>query len=136
MDTWLVWHGIWGDGAQETEKDFYEWLAEELIDNNYGSISPVRRRRRQNDGNPSPDAISNDGNPRSGINYHLTPTKKRRKGQENHLGQGICVECGLKTSKVCSGCRDEKPNEKEVFLCDSRSGRACFAEHLTKVHDN
>ncbi len=134
VDTWLVWKGIHGEAA-ETEKDFYRAMAEELIDNDYDA--PTTRRRRSTVGHPSPPAAAygQDGQPRSGLGVHLTPTKRKRKGSSTHLLQGHCSICQKKTTCVCASCREESPDGKrEVWLCDSRHGRTCFAEHVSAKH--
>ena len=80
------------------------------------------------------------GAPRSGVSAHLTPTKKRRRTLAgkltNHLKQGRCRMCSKKSQYTCSLCLDLDMHDdtKEVFLCHSKTGRACFAEHIENVH--
>ena len=136
VDSWLAWNGIFGSDPmfQETEKEFYVNLAEELIDNDY-DVPAFRRRRRHSVG-PSPPAVaySQDGTPRSGLGVHLTPTKRLRKGSSKHLLQGHCKICDKKTTTVCSTCKEENPTGKDYWVCDTRGGRPCFAEHVAQKH--
>jgi hypothetical protein len=120
------------------ENVFYEYLAEELIDNEYDS-TVTRRRQSQGVAARSPDAVGRDGLPKSGIGVYLTPTKKKRKSRNgtptNQLAQSRCKICLVKTSHVCNGCLEMDPDEKYVFICHSRSGRDCFAKHKALDHN-
>ena len=113
-------------------------LAEELIDNTYDAgRTPMRNTRQagqqlQQLQNMSPTlARVQDGPAVSGIAAHLTPTKKRRRGT-NHMQQNRCNICRKKTIYVCSQCRDS--SNCEVGICHSKTGRACFNEHVTQMH--
>ena len=85
-DVWLAYQGI--TRTAETQADFYNYLAEEMIDNTYDRfmIRSAEGRRRTIvdsddetifDDNPLFGRIN--GAPRCGIALHVTPTKKRRK---------------------------------------------------------
>ena len=81
VDTWLVYK--WCTGAnEETQKNFYELLAEELIDNFYDDARRLNGRKRLDD-TPSQKAresvVGHSGKIRSGASIHLTPTKEFRK---------------------------------------------------------
>ena len=133
-----MYSGILGDTEGETSKDFYELLAAEMIENKLDH--PRNRfRLRRNPIIPSRDSYHPNGQPKSGIGIHLSPTKKRRvnKGQETKaLAENFCRECKqFKSSTVCSKCRDENPDKREVFLCNIRTGRNCFAEHVAQEHN-
>ena len=133
VDTWLVYKGFFHDAA-EPEKDFYDRLAEELIDNAYDS--PVTRRRgRSMYSTPSPlaSAFHQDGSARSGLGIHITPTKRKRKGK-NYLLQGNCKVCKKKTTNICSSCKELAP-DKETWICNTRR-RDCFAVHLAECHSS
>ena len=122
VDTFKMWNGL--KMSQEPEKQFYENLAEELIDNEFDG--------RVTRSSPSRNSVTGgDGRIRRGVHIHLTPTKKRRKNKPNQLAQGRCKICGNKSSNMCSLCQD---NGKSVFLCDTRSGRSCFATHIENTH--
>ena len=88
------------------EGDFYLRLAEELIDNKYDSIQ-LRPRNCTAEETPSLEAIGKYGRPRSGIRIHLTPTKRRSKGSNIVLHQGMCKICKAKSSHECSVCVDK-----------------------------
>jgi hypothetical protein len=138
VDTWLAWKGLGLCDQGKTESVFYEYLAEELIDNVYDSVA--RRRRSQGEGiAASPEAIGHDGLPKSGIGVYLTPTKKKRMRNgclTNQLAQNRCKICHDKTSFICNGCLELGPNAKNVYLCHSKTGRACFAIHKTAEHSD
>ena len=118
----------------EKEPDFYTLLAEELIDNTYDSVSPRKRRAGANDNaNPSPDAIGEDGHLKAGISVHLSPTKRRRKDKQHQKMQGNCKVCkAKKTSYCCSDCK--ATNGNEYWICYSSTGRDCFAKHISEHH--
>ena len=94
---------------------------------------------------PSPSAIERStGAPRAGVNIHLTPTKKRRKNKDgeisNYMLQGRCRMCGKNTTYLCSGCvngLDCGGNEaqKDPWICHTRNGSMCFANHLSEKHN-
>jgi hypothetical protein len=142
VDTWLAWKGLSLCKDGEVEDVFSEYLAEELIDNEYDSFIRTRiRQRRPGDDSvsASPDAIGHDGSPKSGMGVYLTPTKKRRKsngGMTKYSAQRHCKVCHLKTTYECNGCRELGTNAKAVFLCHSRTGRDCFAKHTTTHHSS
>jgi hypothetical protein len=82
VGTWLALERTQSLRRWGIEDVFYEYLAEELIENEYDSFIRTRiRRRRQGDDSfsASPDAIGHEGSPKSGMGVYLTPTKKRRK---------------------------------------------------------
>jgi predicted RNA-binding Zn-ribbon protein involved in translation (DUF1610 family) len=144
VDTWLAWKGLGLCDEGETENVFYEYLAEELIENEYDfNIQTRNRRRREGEHSSpmaSPNAVGHDGSPKSGLGVYLTPTKKRRK-----LGNGAvtksaaqfkCNVCHLKTMYECNGCRELGTDAKAVFLCHSKTGRDCFAKHTATHHSS
>ena len=121
------------------EDVFYEYLAEELIDNEYDTFTGTRlRHRRQGDHSvsASPDAVGSDGSPKSSVGIYLTPTKKRRKSNGDQLAQNNCRVCQAKTSYLCNACNDLGTNSKAVYLCHSRTGRDCFAKHKAAQHSH
>jgi hypothetical protein len=122
----------------EKQKDFYSFLAEELIDNNYDNVG---RRNRESTPVRGPRLVTVNGLARCGVEAHLSPTKRRRieKGvTTNGLYQGKCRICRKKTVFVCSACKDENENGilhgKEVWLCMNKQGETCFIDHLSKKH--
>ena len=80
--------------------------------------------------------IREDGLPRSGLSAHLTPNKRRKLDREgnptSHHWQGKCNVCKKKSTLLCSVCSD---NEKTVYICGTRKGKICFAEHMKSAHD-
>jgi hypothetical protein len=66
--------------CKETQKDFYDELVEDLIDNNFDGAADGGRRSRDNtrvvDRNPT--LSRTPGAPRSGVDAHLRPTKRKR----------------------------------------------------------
>jgi hypothetical protein len=145
VDSWLVFNGATrtsNDG--ESQQQFYNYLAEELIDNTYDDGS-VTRNRGTNGSNASPELLNRrTGSGRSGLQVHLTPTKRKRRRMTgevtNHSMQGRCRVCGMKTKYVCSSCDDEaaeastEQNAPTMWLCHSETGRLCFPEHVTDNH--
>jgi hypothetical protein len=124
---------------EEKHKDFYSYLAEELIDNNYDSVG--RRNRGENTPVRGPRLVTVSGLARCGLEAHLSPTKRRRveKGVTTKgLYQGKCRICRKKTVFVCSACKDESEDGirhgKEVWLCLNKQGETCFIDHLSDKH--
>jgi hypothetical protein len=129
VDSYLVYSQV--QDSSEPEKEFYTYLAEELIDNTYDQVA----RRPRSSNIASPEMMGRDGMPRSGGLFgHLTPTKRKRRDRNNQLQQGRCCLCHKKTSSVCSSCRDE--SQKEVWCCHSKTGRDCFAQHYSSIHNS
>jgi hypothetical protein len=131
------------DGSTgEKQKDFYSYLAEELIHNNYDSVGGHGRSRMENaQETRAASTMSNTGLPRCGSGPHLTPTKRKRCHKGNLtkcLCQGLRQVCELKTTCVCSVCKDERDNEtveqKDVHICANEQGRSCFPEHMADKH--
>ena len=117
VDVWLVHQGI--TGRAETQADFYNYLAEEMIDNTYDRfmirIAEGRRRnivdshdKTFDDDNPL--FVRINGSPRCGISLHMNPTKKRRNkrggAETQYLIQGECKVFRKKTTHVCSDYED------------------------------
>ena len=117
----------------EKEGDFYLRLAKELIDNKYDSIQ-LRPRNGTAEEKTSLDAIGKDGRPVSGICIHLTPTKWRRKGGNTDLHQGRCKIFKVMSSHECSVYVD-KNDGLDYYICNSKSGRDCFAQHIYHTHE-
>ena len=97
--------------GEESEKQFYGHLAEELIENKFDG------RVRSHEYMEQPRSTA------SGEGVHLSPTKKKRSGRIHHANtkfkyQGRCNVCGRKTTWVCSVCRDAcaKKMKKSYFF--------------------
>ena len=100
-----------------------------MIDNTYDQLKSARN---QNPGYNTPNqslfyhSASMEG---SGINEHLTSTKKKRtlrsEQTTNYANQGYCSECGNKTIWNCSQFLDDKddPDAKDIWMCHTETGR-------------
>ncbi|KAG7352187.1 hypothetical protein IV203_008235 [Nitzschia inconspicua] len=126
-----------GGARDESQKLFYERLAEELILNQYDLARRVARSSNElADGlGHCPPVINKlDGTPRMGTHAHLTPTKRKRKGT-NFALQGNCRVCRKKTKYLCSCCKDEAvATQKEPLICSTEKWKLCFSRHLQDVH--
>ena len=121
VDTWLVYSQV--TGSTELQSEFYVHLAEELIDNNIDSW-PQRQRNSGEDGSDNNDespVMTRTGRVCAGISCHLTPTKHRHCTSDGELTaqrlQGCCIECGKKTTYLCSACMDNDDESKTPWLC-------------------
>ena len=121
VDTWLVYSQV--TGSTELQSEFYVRLAEELIDNNVDS-RPQRWRNSGEYGSDSNDessVMTCTGRVHAGVSCHLTPTKCRRRTGDGELTaqrlQGHCIECGKKTTYLCSACLDNDDESKTPWLC-------------------
>ena len=138
VDTWLVYSQA--TGSTELQSEFYVRLAEELIDNNIDS-RPQRQRNSGENGSDSNDespVMLRTGRVRAGVSCHLTPTKRRRRTAGGELTvqrlQGRCIECGKKTTYLCSACMDKDDESKTPWLCHTEKRPACFANHYKHTH--
>jgi len=133
VDAWLLYSGARRGGAHLTQNEFYEDLAEQLIDNTFETVGTRARPA------PSGAAAAADAAPmRFGVGIHLTATVKRREGpaskEGDHRAQRACHVCKRRgTSWVCSGFRDS--THREVYCCGPRTGRRCFETHAREVHE-
>ena len=121
VDTWLVYSQA--AGSTELQSEFYVRLAEELIDNNIDSQLQCWRKSAEDgsDSNNESPVMTCTGRVRAGVSCHLTPTKCRRRTGEGELTaqrlQGHCIECGKKTTYLCSACMDKDDESKAPWLC-------------------
>ena len=138
VDTWLVYSQA--TGSTELQSEFYVCHAEELIDNNINSRLQCRRNSGE-DGSDSDDespVMTHTGRVCAGISCHLTPTKCCHHTSDGELTaerlQGHCIECGKKTTYLCSACMDIDDESKTPWLCHSEKRPACFANHYKHTH--
>ena len=138
VDTWLVYSQA--TGSTELQSEFYVCLAEELIDINIDSW-PQHQRNSGEDGSESNDespVMMCTGRVCTGISCHLTPTKCRCRTGDGELTvqrlQGCCIECGKKTTYLCSACMDNDDESKTTWLCHTEKQLACFANHYKHTH--
>ena len=132
VDARKVYKGTLGENTED-EQDFYENLAEEMIDNDYERVYTRRSR-----GTTTTEAtrVTNV------VSAHLTPTQQRRKKrmpdgsfvETSYRQQMRCKVCGKKTIYLCSQCQSE--NETHLFLCDTKKGDTCFAQHVAEYHNS
>ena len=138
VDTWLVYSQT--TDSTELQSQFYVCLAEILIDNNINS-RPQHRRNSGEDGSDSNDEsplMPHTGRVHAGVSCHLSPTKHRR-----HTGVGeltaqrlqCCfIECGKKTTYLCSACNDNDDESKTPWLCHIEKRLACLVNHYKHTH--
>jgi hypothetical protein len=128
VDSWLLYVGARGKLRSMNQREFYETLCLELIDNNFDVIG-LRSRTPQD----APVQLT----PTSGAGPHATPTKKmkldKEKKETSARAQRDCVVCKSRTTRVCSECRSE--GKGEVFVCNSSKQRVCFASHARSMHN-
>lgn len=139
VDSWRVWSRICSkeqERNKETQKAFYGNLATELIDN-FDQVGGVSRRRSRNDDDEDPvdvdliDPIT--GLARSGDGVYLRRCTRKRKN-DNHVHQGRCLDCKVKTSYVCAKCVDNNNLICQPWVCNPETGRMCFATHRMQMH--
>ena len=121
VDTWLVYSQA--TGSTELQSEFYVCLAEELIDNNIDR-RPQHQRNSGEDGSDSNDespVMTRPGRVRASVSCHLTSTKCHCRTRDGELTaqrlQGCCIECGKKTTCLCSACMDNDDESKTPWLC-------------------
>ena len=65
--------------------------------------------------------MTHTGRVRAGISCHLTPTKGHRRTRDGELTaqrlQGCSIECGKKTTYLCSACIENEYESKTPWLC-------------------
>ena len=138
VDTWLVYSQV--TGSTELQSEFYLRLAEELIDNNIDSRLQCQRNSGEDgsDSNDESPVMTRTGRVHTGVSCHLTPTKRRRCTRDGELTvqrlQGHCIECGKKTTYLCSACMDNDDESKTQWLCHTEERPACFANHYKHTH--
>ena len=105
VDAWLAFSGY--TLSEETQKEFYMLLSEELIDNEFDNRNEAgryrrdaarsRARRAAGDPSLSPTLAAGTRVSRYGVSAHITPTKQKRTLKDGtltkYLFQGQCVEC-------------------------------------------
>ena len=135
VDVWLAYQVI--TGTMDTQAGFYNYFAEEMIDNTYDRFmmrSTEGRRRTIVD---SDDKTFDDDNPLFGqingapicvIALNVTPNKKRRKNSDGtetqYLLQGECKVYQKKTTHVCSDCADTHAVKNKMWVCHPNTNRS------------
>ncbi len=121
--------------CDETPARFFEALAEELIDNNYGPGMGTRGQRGGQASLPEENTVI------ISTSAHLMPTKRKRKDKHGvplrFSLQGRCKVCHKKTCHICSLCKHGQGPEvpTEPWICHEKNGgRDCFNEHYRDKH--
>jgi hypothetical protein len=114
VDTWYAYSQCTktcraNTNTDNKQKDFYSFLAEELINNNYDSIGPHNNSVNAQD--TGPKLVTVNGLARCKVEAHLSPTNRTRRIEKgvatNGLYQGKYRVCKKKTVFV---------HRKEVWL--------------------
>ena len=132
----------------ENRDGFYNCLAEDMIDNTYNSFMIRSAEGRRGGVVDSDEKIIDDDNPlfgringapRCGISLHFTPTMKRRKKRDGtetqYLLQGKCKVFRKKITHVCLDCADKDTVKNEMWVCQTKTNRSYFAQHVHSTHD-
>ena len=140
VDTWRVWSLLNKTEEYtpfESQKQFYGNLAAELIDNTYDHVGGgVRVRNEVNDDNLDPEFIDPiTGLARPGDGVYLRRSTQKRKNT-NHVHQGRCKVCQQKTSYLCGACADDENGIRQPWICNTETGRMCFATHRAMCHND
>ncbi len=121
--------------CDETPARFFEALAEELIDNNYGPGMGTRGQRGGQASLPEENTVI------ISTSAHLMPTKRKRKDKHGvplrFSLRGRCRVCHKKTCHICSLCKHGQGPEvrTEPWICHEKNGgRDCFTEHYRDKH--
>jgi hypothetical protein len=119
--------------CDKTPARFFEALAEELIEYNYGLGMGTRGQRGRVTSPENTRIISTSA--------HMMPTKRKRKDKHGvplqFSLQGRCKVCHKKTSHTCSLCKHEQGPEvqSEPWICHEKNGVLdCFTKHYHDIH--
>ena len=139
VDSWLAFNGC--TSSEETQKELYVLLSEDLIYNVYDNLNMARQGQWHAEAT-SPTLAAGTGVPRSGVMLYITPTKRKRVKKDGtvtkYLMQGRCMECGTKSTYFCSQCVDDKAasltnsTPGDPWICGTKSGKLCYATHMNK----
>ena len=132
----------------DIQADFYNYLAEEMIDNTYDRFMMRRAEGRRRTIVDSDDDYVDNDNPLFGringaticvISIHVTSTKKSRKNRDGkdtqYLLQAKCKVFRNNMTHVRSDCADTYAVKNEMWVCHYKSNRSCFAQHLHRTHN-
>jgi len=131
-DAHLLYSKCTGD-AVETKDEFFTFLAEEMIDNDYDGLLQSRATRNRVSESPTTAHVDK----RSGVASHLTPAKRRRRDKDGdelkHAAQGKCRICKTRrTTHCCSTCMQDGVPEAKAHCC---RGEKCCMLHVRQAHD-
>jgi len=132
VDSFLLMQGCQGNWL--VQRQYYQLLAQDLIDNQYDTIG-LRPRKRTAAEIEEESCFGPDKS------LHLTsptPTKKMKKGNKKHRMQGLCMVCKhkRKTSFVCRKCQDNQlpSNPKQHWICRYGRHLECMSMHIAECH--
>lgn len=123
-------------GGSMTQQEYYRELIQALIENRYTSGVASRLSSMSKDSPGSDSVASRTGT--AGRGLHLTPAKRvadTHDERQNTSRQQRCRYCKLKTTSVCSECRDNPDvGGKKAGYCHPSTGRFCYETHMNEVH--
>jgi hypothetical protein len=129
VDAWLVYSGGRGIRTRMDQREFYEQLAEQLIDNAFDSVHFVTARQTS----------SHQMSPLVAESAHIS-RRRRRSARGSAVPsttfalQRKCCICSAKTAHICSSCLDDRAESGSTWLCHSTKNRYCFGLHLRAHH--
>ena len=134
VDSWLLYSGAQGSRYHLVQRQFYETLATQLIDNTFDG----HNLRYNGSLNGTAKVQDFESSLTRGIGIHLTPTRERRKSKDGKVSSFVmqrkCRICKTKkTTHLCSACM--ACGGTTVWLCRGSCGRSCFLDHLKNVHN-
>ena len=122
-------------GGSMTQQEYYRELIQALIENRY--TSGVASRSSMSKDSPGSDSVASRTGT-AGRGLHLTPAKRVADTHDEHQNtsrQQRCRYCKLKTTSVCSECRDNPDvGGKKAGYCHPSTGRFCYETHMNEVH--
>ena len=129
VDAYLFYEGVMGEEAM-SQKEWMKWLVKDLLHNSWDSAALVTRRsshvlnelRQRESSIPSLPVL-----PSYGDSIYVTSLPRNSKNGRRH--QVRCRICHKKVTNVCSKCGD-------FGICDPRTQRPCFREHMMKQHSS
>jgi Transposase IS4 len=117
--------------------DFFEALAQDLIDNKYEQRALRKRVARAAAAHGRvQQSLGEDGLlPASRQLCGPTPTKRFKKKNPNHHDQGKCMVCKKTSHAVCRECQDLQPDprKKQYWIC-RKAGLECMGIHILDKH--
>jgi Transposase IS4 len=136
VDSWMLYKGCTG-GKKMHQSDYYKALIDGLIDNVYYDQSEARNRVSARSVSYSSYNYGG-GSGTSGSGLHLTPTKRKIDSATPSGSKRVqyrCKKCDMKTTMVCSICRQAGKNgDSRAAYCHPVTDRDCFRAHMVKDH--
>ena len=121
-DAWLLFKACRGAHCDMNPRQFFEQLANELIDTQVHEGMKTRAFF----------IFENKVRNAYQKKVKLQATKLKRKGTE-YAAQRKCFHCRAHTTTVCSRCSAD-PQGKEVFVCGKKKHASCWEFHLQTMH--